>query len=285
MCAFDQALAFSVVTKGSALQNGWRFDSLEGARKIGRASHRAIRSARDRCGREKVLFAKPILRGVQDGTRRARLAFGRAPFDRLPRNVFEFEGEKIETFGELADGRFVFISRGDLTVRELPCWRIFLRTENMNVITHPARGDRKHSAELAAAHQADGRARQIRPRHGTRCVSTASVCRFRNASSFFRISSSVVARMLAASKAAFVAPAVPIASVPTGTPAGICAIERRESIPCRACHCTGTPRTGSQAWAAIIPGKWAAPPAPAMITCNPRSAAVRANSAIISGVR
>jgi len=37
--------------------------------------------------------------------------------------------------------------------------------------------------------------------------------------------------MLAASKAAFVAPAVPMASVPTGTPAGICAMESRESMP------------------------------------------------------
>ena len=36
---------------------------------------------------------------------------------------------------------------------------------------------------------------------------------------------------------------------------------------------------------AVIPGRWAAPPAPAMITRSPRSAAVRAYSNITSGVR
>ena len=47
----------------------------------------------------------------------------------------------------------------------------------------------------------------------------------------------------------------------------------------------GTPSTGSHVCAAIMPGRWAAPPAPAMITCTPRSAASRANFAIRSGVR
>src|SRR5438445_13511403 len=35
----------------------------------------------------------------------------------------------------------------------------------------------------------------------------------------------------------------------------------------------------------MTPAKCAAPPAPAMITRNPRSAALRANSAVASGVR
>src|SRR5690348_9103701 len=35
----------------------------------------------------------------------------------------------------------------------------------------------------------------------------------------------------------------------------------------------------------MTPAKWAAPPAPAMITRTPRSDAVRANSAVASGVR
>ena len=39
------------------------------------------------------------------------------------------------------------------------------------------------------------------------------------------------ARIETASNAAFVAPAFPIASVPTGTPAGICTIESSESMP------------------------------------------------------
>src|SRR5947208_15421019 len=69
---------------------------------------------------------------------------------------------------------------------------------------------------------------------GTRWASTASVCFFRNASNFLRASSSETARMLTASSAAFFAPEAPIASVPTGTLPGICAIERSASSPCSA---------------------------------------------------
>src|SRR5262249_24315530 len=54
---------------------------------------------------------------------------------------------------------------------------------------------------------------------------TASVCRWRQASSRFASSPSASASTLAASSAALTAPARPIASVPTGTPGGICTIE------------------------------------------------------------
>ena len=82
-----------------------------------------------------------------------------------------------------------------------------------------------------------------------------------------------------------IAPGRPIASAPTGTPAGICAIESSESIPFMACDSIGTPKTGRWVWAAVMPGRCAAPPAPAMITRSPRSAAELAYSAIRSGVR
>ena len=58
------------------------------------------------------------------------------------------------------------------------------------------------------------------------------------------------ARIAAASSAALVAPASPIASVPTGTPAGICTIDSSESRPLSAFDCTGTPSTGSVVFAA-----------------------------------
>ena len=66
--------------------------------------------------------------------------------------------------------------------------------------------------------------------------------------------------------AAFFAPGSPMASEPTGTPAGICAMESSESRPFKARLSTGTPRTGSVVNAAAIPGRCAAPPAPAMMT-------------------
>jgi hypothetical protein len=81
------------------------------------------------------------------------------------------------------------------------------------------------------------------------------------------------------------APAVPIASAPTGIPAGICTIESRESMPFSARDSTGTPSTGRVVFEAVIPGRCAAPPAPAMITSIPRSRAVAAYSNNRSGVR
>src|ERR671916_43329 len=77
----------------------------------------------------------------------------------------------------------------------------------------------------------------------------------------------------------------PTETVATGTPAGICTIDSSESSPSRWRSGTGTPITGSTVAAATIPGRWAAPPAPAMTTRNPRPAAVSAYSSIRRGVR
>jgi len=76
-----------------------------------------------------------------------------------------------------------------------------------------------------------------------------------------------------------------MASVPTGMPAGIWAMESKESMPFSALDCTGTPSTGRSVIEAVMPGRWAAPPAPAMITFTPRARAVLAKLYIRSGVR
>ena len=114
---------------------------------------------------------------------------------------------------------------------------------------------------------------------------TFAVCAARNARRRSRTSARSCATTAAASSAAFVAPALPIASVPTGMPAGICTIESRLSIPLSAFDCTGTPKTGTIVLLAHIPGRWAAPPAPAMIARSPRPSAAAAYSNSRSGVR
>ena len=80
--------------------------------------------------------------------------------------------------------------------------------------------------------------------------------------------------MRTASSPALRAP--PMDTVATGTPAGICTIDSSESRPSSLASGTGTPITGNGVADATIPGRCAAPPAPAMITSIPRSAAVRA---------
>src|SRR5688572_621745 len=81
------------------------------------------------------------------------------------------------------------------------------------------------------------------------------------------------------------APARPMASVPTGIPAGICTIDSRLSWPDSAFDCTGTPSTGRWVSEDTIPGRCAAPPAPATMTLKPSPAAPLANATIRSGVR
>ena len=58
--------------------------------------------------------------------------------------------------------------------------------------------------------------------------------------------------------------------VATGIPEGICKIDRMLSQPSiELDDLIGTPITGTGVWAAITPGRWAAPPAPAIIARIP----------------
>ena len=75
------------------------------------------------------------------------------------------------------------------------------------------------------------------------------------------------------------------ATVATGTPLGIWSIDRIESQPSiELLDFTGTPITGSGDIDATIPGKCAAPPAPAIITEMPFVCAFVLNSNNFSGV-
>src|SRR5690625_7123466 len=89
--------------------------------------------------------------------------------------------------------------------------------------------------------------------------------------------------MRAASRPAFFAP--PMDTVATGTPDGIWTIDSREAMPSRCFRGTGTPMTGRDVIVAIIPGRWAAPQAPAMMTRTPRAAADFAQAIMASGIR
>ena len=90
-----------------------------------------------------------------------------------------------------------------------------------------------------------------------------------NASSFPSSSGSDTARIFAARIPAFFPPLM--ATVAQGMPPGIWTMEYRESTPPRSEVFIGMPMTGSGNSAAHMPGRWAALPAPAMITLYPRS--------------
>ena len=132
-------------------------------------------------------------------------------------------------------------------------------------------GERQHAPELTCRRgcRACRRARSRRSSLVEGLSATESVWRRRQASSRSARSVSVNASTAAARSAALTAPARPIASVPTGIPAGIWTIDNRLSCPDSALDSTGTPNTGSGVIAAVMPGRCAAPPAPAMTTLKP----------------
>ena len=142
---------------------------------------------------------------------------------------------------------------------------------------------RRAPACVRAGPRRESRCSPALPRSGRRAP--VAVCVARKARSASRISGRFAPRIAAASSAAFTAPALPIASVPTGTPAGICTMESSESTPFSAADSTGTPSTGSTVLAAAMPGRCAAPPAPAISTSRPRASALPAYSKSRSGVR
>src|SRR5690606_22344136 len=144
-------------------------------------------------------------------------------------------------------------------------------------------GERHHAPELAAAedaYRASGRDHQ-----SVGVSPTAAVRAARQSCSRCDSASSASARIEAARMPALVAPASPIASAPVGTPAGICTIDSRLSSPDSAFDCTGTPSTGRWVSEESMPGRCAAPPAPAMTTLKPSPAAPRPKAYIRSGVR
>src|SRR5215468_5339682 len=140
-------------------------------------------------------------------------------------------------------------------------------------------GERQHTAELPAAQNADGRVQSEHAENQSLgVVVIAAVWRARQASRRSASAGSASARTAQASRPALIAPALPMASVPTGTPGGICRIESSESLPSSVLVFMGTPNTGSDVSAAVIPGRCAAPPAPAITTLKPLWRADFANS-------
>src|SRR5687768_10584476 len=89
----------------------------------------------------------------------------------------------------------------------------------------------------------------------------------------------------AARTPALVAPGLPIDTVATGTPGGICTVDRSASHPFSADESIGTPITGITVCAATTPARCAAAPAPTMNTLTPRSGASRTSRMTRSGER
>src|SRR5579872_109184 len=272
-------LVLAIVPEPARLHNGRQTDEASKAPKIARRIERDELRGRNAERSNQRLFRKPVLELVERHEARIDENIAAQRQDRFCRHVLELERRDIQTGGEIAQCRAILVT-SNMELADMAGRRCAVRIEKSEPEAHRYAGQGEHSAKLAAAEHAD-----LHDDLGSGSIITLSVCSARNLDKRSRIAGCPFARMAAARSAALTAPARPIASVPTGTPAGIWTMESSESRPLSACDSTGTPRTGRMVLAAAMPGRWAAPPAPAMMTCRPRDAAEPAYSNSRSGVR
>ena len=146
----------------------------------------------------------------------------------VDRDILELEGDDVDGAGKGGERRFVVIGgdgarRGDGEGRALRVGAIDVAGE-----AEFGGGDGQHAPELAAAENADDHARPERRSDHSSSLgrsSTAADWATRQLSRRLATSSSMRASTEAASSAALIAPERPIASVPTGMPAGIWTME------------------------------------------------------------
>src|SRR5262249_12788724 len=201
--------------------------------------------------------------------------------NRLHGHVFKFVGDQRQSVSKFVQGFVVRVFRcdpwGDAAYRGLR-----RRVQETEVKIERIAGKREHIAQLPAAENPNrhfrfpptpGASEFARNLAGSGVARTFLVCFERNWRKASRIAGYLLPSEAAASNAALIAPALPMASVPTGIPPGIWAIASSESKPLSALDSIGTPNTGSTVFDAVIPGRCAAPPAPAMMTSMPRLSA------------
>src|SRR5579859_350714 len=279
-------LAFAVVAHAAGLQNRGQADVLDRAGKRHAICDRGKLGGGDAQLLKEPLFVEAILGHFESGGRWEHgNAFGKEAggFDG---HVLEFIGDQLQPGGKFrqrgAIGKRRCNAGGDASYRSFRG-----RIQETEMKTQRIAGQGEHVAELSAAKDADGHERvpffpgaEVVAIPSVRAVAlgsglarTRSVCALRNLRYASRTCGCLAPSMAAASRAALIAPALPMAMAPTGTPPGIWAIERSESRPFRAFDSTGTPSTGSTVFEAVMPGRWAAPPAPAMMTSMPRFSA------------
>ncbi len=183
---------------------------------------------------KKVLLPDSILGCVKNvGARTNRNGF-RDPAKRLARDIFKLESQDINRVGKLPKRGFVVIVGDRRPIGERRRRGILFGSQNMHTVATAAGNHRQHSSELTTAKDSDCLAGQYDSTHISESCKTWSRRSARYCSICSISSVRVVAKMRTANRPAFFAPAVPIASVATGTPPGICTIERSESSPDRA---------------------------------------------------
>ncbi len=269
----DQRLPLAVVPPAGGLEDGRAAEPGDGGGQLGQthrpgsqaATGNAVVAARNAFSRRRCWVT---CRTDPPGRTGANVAAAAA----VAAGTFSNSNVTTDTDpGEGPDGVQVVVGGRHLDVGHLAGRRVVVGRERGHPVPHLPGGDGEHPAQLAAAEDAEGgtgnggiRVKRDRPRtrspglggcHAAEdragtlgLVGQSTAVRLppavRRAASP-AIPPSVPARMATASRAALTAPARPMATVATGTPAGICTMLSSESTPRSTADSTGTPITGN----------------------------------------
>src|SRR6266404_3366081 len=282
-------LAFAVVAHAAGLQHGGKADLFQGGVECIRFRDRSKLGGGDAEFLEELLFLQAILGGFESDRKRIDGDAGGEKLSGFDGDVFKFVGHELEAARESFERGLIAEVRGN-ALGDAAHGGFRRGIEKTEVQTERIAREGEHVAQLTAAEDADGHLplpflTGDESAEGSGWARTRPVCSARNFRTASRMAGCFAPRMAAARSAALTAPDLPMASAPTGMPLGICAMERSESRPLRAFDSTGTPKTGRTVFEAVMPARWAAPPAPAMMTSMPRFSAVPAYSKRRSGVR
>ena len=224
----DQRLALAVIAEAARLEHRRAAGAGERRIDVGERRDRGEGRHGDAELGHQLLLGEAVL-GHREAAARPGDTVTRAArnVDGGGRDVLELVGDDVDGRGEIGERRLVVVGRdgaggGDGEGRALRVGAVDVAGE-----AELGRGHRQHAAELAAAENADDRRRAPAAAHPSSAgrSATAAVCPARQRSSRSATAASAVARMAAASSAALMAPERPMASVPTGTPAGIWTME------------------------------------------------------------
>ena len=225
----DRRLAFAVIAEAARFQHRRPSNPLDHRRELAGLGDRGKVRGADAEPRDEDLFREAILgrrENLRVGQHRnARREKGRG----LGRNVFEFVGDHIHVGGEAVERLGIGVIGHAHPVHHIEGRRVRVRRKHMALEAEPRGRQRQHAAKLAAAQDTDRGLRlesgSVHAQESFGSSATEAVCRARQASRRSLSAGSLNASTLAASSAALMAPACPIASVPTGTPGGICTME------------------------------------------------------------
>src|SRR5262249_723106 len=240
-------LALAVVAEAPRLEHGGTADAVErGGQFERRADGRIGRRADGEAGDE-VFFGDAVLGRRQNFRVGQDWHQWRQECSGFRRDVFKLVGDDVHMLRK-AGQRFFVVKIGARTLADdVECRRVAIGRKDVTFEAEPRGSEREHPPELTAAKDADrgsGLENRRCNAHAPEslcgfcfgCASgllsgslgfsaIAAVCFCRQVSKRLPSAGSLSARTLAAKSAALTAPALPIASVPTGMPGGICTME------------------------------------------------------------